>query len=214
MTTFEHHAAELRNTGAVVLPAYSVFSAEEIDRLDTLQSQLPEEKVTHGDAGDIHDVFCRRIQTDGPGEHPVKVNRPCSDEIMEILEDPRHRPKFDEVLGSTAPRYIRRCQVNRMIEGSFVGLHLDAAANPDYDFSVIVQFGRDFTGGHFVTHPEGEPSRVYEPPHGSVLITTCDVRHEVTTLTSNERCALVYFFSSNGGANRRCPSTLPSTHRA
>ena len=93
--------------------------------------------------------------------------------------------------------------MNRMTANSFIGVHLDAASNPDYDYSMIVQLGRAFEGGDFVVHDESGQQYAYRASYGSVLVTTCKYRHEVSKVTAGERNSLVYFYSRHAEANRR-----------
>ena len=200
---YGRYAAELKRCGSALVPPNVIFSAEEVQRIEDIQASIPEEKVSDGDAGDTHDIFVRRIVTDKAGELPTSVNRPFSDQILEILTDEKRRAIFAEIFGSTSDYFIRRCQMNRLIEGSFVGIHLDEASNPDYEFSAIVQLGRNFEGGEFVVYPDDGKQQVFVPGYGTVLITTCRYRHEVKKVLARERNALVYFYSKYAGVNRR-----------
>jgi hypothetical protein len=201
--TLREYAAQLNATGSVMLPAGLVFTDEEVQRIDALQMRLPEERVLKGDAGDRHDSYVRRILRDDPGQYPRRVNRPLSDDIMEILDDHKRNDIFSALFDWREEFIIRRCQTNRLVEGSFIGVHLDAAANPDFEFSVILQLGHDFKGGEFITYPANGDSQVFVPTHGTVLVTTCTSRHEVAKVTENERTALVYFYSRCREPNRR-----------
>ncbi|AVJ23472.1 MULTISPECIES: 2OG-Fe(II) oxygenase [Pseudomonas] len=200
---YSQYAEELQSTGSTLIPAGIVFSGEEITRLAGLQAQIPEETVTNGDAGDKHAIYVRRIMVDRAGELPSTVNRPFSDGIIDILSGGQRPECLAALFQSQDPFHIRRCQMNRMIAGSFVGVHLDAASNPDYDYSMIVQLGRNFEGGAFVVHTDNGQQRSYMASYGSVLVTTCKYRHEVSKVLSGERNSLVYFYSKHAGANRR-----------
>ncbi|MFG6964219.1 2OG-Fe(II) oxygenase [Burkholderia pseudomallei] len=197
------YAAQLREVGTVMLPAYVAFDAHELARIDALQARLPEEPVTAGDAGDTHDIYVRRIMVDRAGERPQLVNLPHSETILNLLGDARRTRFFGDMFGTRAEYFLRRCQINRMLKDSFIGMHLDAASNPDYEFSVVIQLGRAFDGGEFVVHPQGRPPNVFAPAYGTVIVTSCAHRHEVRTVRANERTSLVYFYSRHNGANRR-----------
>jgi len=194
-------ATELKIHGSILLPPNLVFSSEEIKYLDELQSFIPEETVSDGDSGDIHDIYVRRIMTDRPGELPTKVNQPFSGQIVEILEDEKRSSIFKQIFDSDPQYIIRRCQINRMVKGSFVGIHLDAESNMSYEYSVIIQLGQEFEGGEFVVYPEHREPQIYFPTYGTVVITTCKFRHEVRKVTANERKSLVYFYSGQTGIN-------------
>jgi len=195
------YSFELAARGTVVLPPGALFSPGEVVALERLQAQLPEEKVTAGDAGDTHDIFVRRIMVDRAGELPAIVNGPTAETIVSVLETAARKRVLTALFGEDL--VLRRCQINRMVAGSFIGLHLDAESNPDYEISVIVQLGRKFEGGAFVVHPPHGTEQVYTPTYGTVVITTCKYRHEVTRVLANERTSLVYFYARHAGKNRR-----------
>lgn len=202
-STLSRYTRELEMTGSTLIPMGVVFDARTLQELERLQSLLPEEAVTQGDAGDTHDIHVRRIMIDRQGEEPQVVNRPHAEEILDILTRPACRDAIAELFRSDDAFHIRRAQMNRMTAGSFIGLHLDAASNPDYDYSMIIQLGRDFGGGDFVVHDDQGQQHAYAATYGTVLLTTCKLRHEVARVTHGERNALVYFYSRHDGANRR-----------
>ena len=178
-----------------MIPPGVIFDDEELDTLNRLQERLPEELVTLGDAGEPNDLYVRRMMIDKPGKLPERVNQPISDEILNILSDEKRQAVFEQLLGKA--KFIRRCQINRMVRGSFIGLHLDKDSNPDYDVSVVIQLGRAFEGGEFVVYPEGRNENVFRPTYGTVIVSKCEHRHEVRKVTANERTSLVYFYSDN-----------------
>lgn len=203
MKVHSSYVTELRDTGTTSVPLGMVFSDNDLERIDAIQSLIPEENVSSGDSGDTHDLFVRRIMTDKADEFPTLVNRPFSDQIMEILTDEKRQSIFSKIFDSTSRYYIRRCQVNRMVKDSFIGLHLDAESNPDFEYSVIVQLSHAFEGGEFVVYPATGGEQVFIPRYGTVLITTCKFRHEVKKVLTPERRSLVYFYSTYSGPNRR-----------
>jgi len=201
--TLESYAQALRETGSVLIPSDIFFTASEVRQLEQLQAQLPEETVTDGDAGDQHSIYVRRILLDRAGEMPTVVNEPHSQQMLEILDAPVRQQALSFLFGSNERQYIRRCQMNRMTTGSFIGHHLDAASNPDYDYSLILQLGQHFEGGEFIVHGKEGERYAYQSSYGSVLITVCTLRHEVSEVTAGERNSLVYFYARNDGVNRR-----------
>jgi hypothetical protein len=205
------YSKRLLDTGTVEIPPNVLFNEVELEQLDLILTHIPEERVSNGDSDDEHDVYVRRIATDRAGEPPVLVNRPFSDHILEVLSARNRTAALTRLFespdagaqDSESPYCIRRCQMHRMVEGSFVGVHLDAESNPDNEFSVILQLGSNFKGGEFVVYPDGQSEEVFTPEHGTVLITTCRYRHEVKPVLANERRSLVYFYSTHDGENRR-----------
>ncbi|MGY3622215.1 2OG-Fe(II) oxygenase [Bradyrhizobium sp. USDA 10063] len=198
-----NYRAELRDKGTVLLPPETLFTLDELARIDELQSDIPEEEVREGDADDSHNVFVKRLRASRPGYHPSNVNGIASEQIIDLIERTERISKLSKIFGEAPEYVIRRCQMHRMVSGSFVGIHLDAESDPDFEYSVIVQLAKDFEGGEFVVYPNERENQVFRPMLGAVLITTCKFRHEVTPVRSGERRSLVYFCSRHRGANRR-----------
>lgn len=194
---------ELLVKGSVVIAPQMLFTQDDIARIDQLQAEIPEEEVREGDAGDLHSVFVQRVRVDPPGHAPSNVSGTASGQIMELLESRDRSFALRKIFGASADYVVRRSQMHRMPPGSFIGIHLDAASDPDFEYSVIVQLARDFDGGEFVVYPTGYEQHVFRPPFGAVLVTTCKVRHEVKPVSSGERRSLVYFCSKRSGVNRR-----------
>ncbi|WP_375790936.1 2OG-Fe(II) oxygenase [Bradyrhizobium sp. vgs-9] len=194
---------ELLVKGSVVIAPQMLFTQDDIARIDQLQAEIPEEEVREGDAGDLHSVFVQRVRVDPPGHAPSNVSGTASGQIMELLESRDRSFALRKIFGASADYVVRRCQMHRMPPGSFIGIHLDAASDPDFEYSVIVRLARDFDGGEFVVYPTGYEQHVFRPPFGAVLVTTCKVRHEVKPVSSGERRSLVYFCSKRSGVNRR-----------
>lgn len=197
------YAAELHDTGSTLIPNGVIFDQEEIELLESLQARMPEEVVTNGDAGDTHDIHVRRIMVDKAGQPPLMVNLPHSKSIVDILSSAKCEAVIASLFRSDEQFHIRRAQMNRMTKGSFIGIHLDAASNPDYDYSMIIQLGRSFSGGDFLVHAPDGQVHAYAARYGSVLVTTCKLRHEVGRVLDGERNSLVYFYARHSGVNRR-----------
>lgn len=195
------YRAELDNAGTVMVPAEVIFSADEIEQLDALQNLIPGELVTLGDAGEPNDLYVRRMMVDKPGQLPQVVNSPVSDQILAILGTPERHAFFAALLDRE--KYIRRCQVNRMVENSFIGLHLDVDSNPDYDVAIVIQLGRAFEGGEFAVYPREGTCNVFHPTFGTVTISRCELPHEVMKVTKGERTSMVFFLSDNRMENAR-----------
>jgi Rps23 Pro-64 3,4-dihydroxylase Tpa1-like proline 4-hydroxylase len=192
---------DLDANGCVMLPPESVFSAQQLVEMEELCRALPEEVITLGDAGEPNNLYVGRFMVDKPGELPRLVNHPHSDRLMEILGQDRLKTFFQSILGGE--RFLRRCQINRMVAGSFIGRHLDQDSNPDYEISVVVQLGRIFGGGEFVVYADNETVRSFKPTYGTTIIARCSKEHEVAKVTSDERYSLVYFYSPQQAENRR-----------
>jgi 2OG-Fe(II) oxygenase superfamily len=193
--------SEFHKTGTIMLPAGSLFTNIELDELQVACQQVPEETIVLGDAGEPNDLYVGRFMVDKPGELPTLVNRPVSDGVINLLGQPKRREFFKSLLGSD--QHIRRCQVNRMVRGSFIGRHLDTDSNPDYCVSIVIQLGQTFAGGEFVVYPEEAPTNSFEPTLGTVIVSDCRLPHEVRRVRGGERVSLVYFLSELRMENRR-----------
>ncbi|MGY3443348.1 2OG-Fe(II) oxygenase [Bradyrhizobium sp. USDA 4473] len=199
---------ELLVKGTVVIGPQTLFTQDDLARIDQLQTEIPEEEVREGDAGDSHNVFVKRVRVDPPGRPPSNADGAAPGQIVELLQRKDRSFALKKILGASSDYVIRRCQMHRMPPGSFVGIHLDAASDPDFEYAVIVQLAKNFKGGEFVVYPSAYEQQVFRPPFGAVLITTCKLRHEVKPVHTGERRSLVYFCSKRDGVNRR---TIEST---
>ncbi|MFB9263075.1 2OG-Fe(II) oxygenase [Bradyrhizobium erythrophlei] len=204
------YRAELRDKGTVLVAPGALFTQNDLARIDQLQSDIPEEEVRRGDADDSHNVFVKRLRVDPPGGRPSNVNGPASAQIIELLERKDRSFALQKIFGASSEYVIRRCQMHRMPPGSFVGIHLDAESDPDFEYSVIVQLARGFEGGEFVVYPTTREPEVFRPQLGTVVITKCSLRHEVKPVHAGERRSLVYFCSKRDGANRRVIEKPPA----
>jgi hypothetical protein len=199
----------MRREGTVVLDfGENPLDENEWRRLDQLTSRnaIPYERVTLGDADEPNFVEVGRFMTDV--EAPALVNRPVSDELMSIIGSPKMMKLYSQALG-VDDLYIRRCQVNFYNQGSFVGLHLDTDSNPDYLSPVVLQFSGDYEGGDYVVHLEKLGPQRYRTGRYSLLISRCDLPHEVTQVTRGTRKSLVFFLSRHMGKNRRWEQATP-----
>lgn len=86
---------------------------------------------------------------------------------------------------------------------SFIGVHRDVDTNPDYGVAVAVQLGEKFDGGEFVVYKDGEEPNVVKRTYGTVIVSKCEVPHEVRKVTVGERLSPLYFYSGNDSVNRR-----------
>ncbi|QJE03672.1 2OG-Fe(II) oxygenase (plasmid) [Massilia forsythiae] len=199
----EQFVQELCQNGAVVLDDRSgFFSDEEWAALETfgLLSGLPYETVDVGDAGEPNKVEVGRLMTDV--EQPLVVNESISKKMLKIICAPS-RLKFMENLLGISPLSVRRAQINKMHAGSFIGRHVDQDSNPDYEVSIVLQFGRAFDGGEFIIQLPDGSQNVIVPTFRSITITRCDFAHEVRPVLAGTRTSLVYFVSRHAGLNRR-----------
>ena len=178
------------------------LDAAEWELLDELTSppNVPYEHVLIGDAGEQNYVDVARFMTDV--ERPEYVNPEVSHRVIDILSQPKMAEFFRQVVGYDN-LVIRRCQVNQMSEGGFVGLHLDTDSNPDYISPVVLQFSSDYEGGDYVVHHHTLGRQAFSSRCYSMIISRCNLPHEVTKVTKGRRKSLVFFMSQHAGDNRR-----------
>ena len=207
----------LSTDGVIAIPrSYGLFSDAEWDEIESLivHEDMPYETVLIGDAGEPNQVDVGRIMTDV--DRPRVVNESVSNRILEILGAPNRMAFFHEVLDEPV-LHLRRAQVNRMHENSFIGPHIDRDSNPDYMVAVVLQLGQSFEGGDFIVHlPEGR-RHVIKPDFRSTSITRCELLHEVATVEAGQRVSLVFFLSRHAEANRRYlagGNTMPAANDA
>jgi len=174
---------------------------EEFDRLDQLSdiSRVPYEHVLIGDAGEQNFVDVARFMTDV--EAPLRVNGDSSDHVLAILGSLKMTNFYNHTIGTNL--VIRRCQVNALQKGGFVGFHLDTDSNPDYVSPIVLQFSSDYEGGSYVVHHPVHSAQEFWMPRYSMIVSSCNLPHEVTEVTSGRRKSLVYFLSHHAGKNRR-----------
>ncbi len=195
---------EFEKTGTILVDDGSeLISAEKLSKLEDLASSLPLEHVEIGDANEPNYLDVGRFITDV--DRPTLVNRPSSDEALDIIKDADFQKFFSYLLG-TGTLHVRRMQYNILGEGCFVGIHLDTDSNPDYLVAVVIQFGDQFSGGEYVVYGGEQPPRRYSPGKNSIIVSNCDFEHEVTKVTSGKRKSLVFFLSESDGENTRLAS--------
>jgi hypothetical protein len=197
------HQETLRQEGSVQLDlGANPFDEETWREIDALTSpeRVPYERIAIGDAGEENFTDVARFMVDM--NEPTHVPSASNVRLMELLGSPRMMGIYQELTGLDG-LCIRRCQVNVLHDGGFVGLHLDTDSNPDYQHPVILQMGSQYSGGDYVVHPPNSEPKVYRLPRYSMLISSCWLPHEVTKVTSGERKSLVFFLSQYAGPNRR-----------
>ncbi|MGA1100832.1 2OG-Fe(II) oxygenase [Alphaproteobacteria bacterium LSUCC0684] len=191
---------DYKKTGIAIFKAGEIFTKDEVDMLSVHASTLPEEHVIVGDAGEPNDVYVGRVKIDRAGEWSRIVPGAAPMAIIEILLTKHHI--FTDLFGYDM--HLRRCQVNRLGEGAFIGRHLDAVSNPTYHAAVVIQLSKDYDGGEFAIYPEGAKKPIVKKTgYGDVVVTRCDVEHEVFRVKGGQRISLVYFYSEFGGVNPR-----------
>lgn len=202
--THKNIAHALKKNGvAYIEPGNQFYTDEDWRQINAIinHPDLPWEKILIGDADERNDLLVGRFMTDI--DIPRYVNTPLSSRLEDIVCNDALWSFFSELFEGEA-FYLRRMQVNKMREDSFIGLHLDIDSNPDYLYSIVLQLGQNFSGGEFtVYNSDGIVSDKIQPALGSVIISDCTFAHEVNTVLKGDRISLVFFVSKHADKNRR-----------
>ena len=181
------------------------ISEESLTSIESHLQRLPLESITVGDAGEINNCQVGRLVEDIPGKLPTILNSPFSDSVLSNFTCNKAVEFFEQFVLSS-DQIVRRCQVNLLGEGSFVGRHLDVDSNPDYDIAAVLQLGSSFEGGDFVVYKDKSltsDTQIISPQYGSLTVSFCNYEHEVKEVTKGLRSSLVAFISAYKGINRR-----------
>ncbi|MCU1751842.1 2OG-Fe(II) oxygenase [Pseudomonas sp. 6D_7.1_Bac1] len=203
-STNKNIAHDLKKNGvAYIQPGNLFYTDEDWQQINAIinHQDLPWEKILIGDADERNDLLVARFMTDI--DIPRYVNTPLSTQLKGVVCNEAIWNFFSELLDGE-DFYLRRMQVNKMREDSFIGRHLDIDSNPDYLYSVVLQLGQNFSGGEFtVYNSSGVVSDKIQPALGSVIISDCTFAHEVNTVLQGDRISLVFFVSKHADKNRR-----------
>lgn len=203
-------ANELQERGAVEISAAQLpMPWPAWKRLEELSDALPYEEIIEGDAGDKHTLWVGRFMNDV--ERPTHLHH-SSPEVVELLTSPELIALFKQISGEEQ-LCIRRCQINLLREGGFVGRHVDQDANPDYLLAVILHFSDKYEGGEYVVHSSTCGIQQFKPQAPSILIGRGDVPHEVAKVISGERKTLVFFLSTNFDETKQSRAAVTVTER-
>lgn len=204
MSIFEHKASDYLACGIATFAEEDGFlCATQWDLLERTIASMTYSPVVLGDAGEINHLDVARFLTD---VQDVKVADEPATEVLKGVIGAGSLEAFHRRITGFERVVIRRAQVNRMKAGSFIGEHVDRESNPAYAAAVVLQFGRDFSGGGFVVRDGDGVEREIMPTYRSVVVTRCDLPHRVERVTAGERTSLVYFLADHDGPNARYSS--------
>jgi len=165
--------------------------------------KVEKEFVKIGDAGEENHLLVGRFMTDVKG--PKVVKNLFSKKVISILSQKKNMDFYKKILKINQKQkiYLRRVQINEISKGCFVGYHLDTDSNPDYLAAIVIQIGKNFSGGKYRVYQSKNKYIDYIPNLKSMIISNCNYPHEVTKVTSGKRKSLVYFISTHNKKNRR-----------
>ncbi|GAA5445269.1 hypothetical protein Misp06_03468 [Microbulbifer sp. NBRC 101763] len=178
------------------------LTQDKLKEIDSIASNLDYEEVLDGDAGDKHNLLVGRLRND------IDLPEDCSNYMQQVdlIINNEQMQQFYKGITGFGNVCIRRCQVNRLKVGNFVGLHSDMQGDPDkpdshldYQFAIVVHIDSyQQQGGETILHFADEVKRINIEP-GAMLITDGNLLHEVTRISKGYRETLVYFLSDNFG---------------
>jgi len=193
-------ALEFHQKGALLISSDELpMTASDWRQLESILDSMNYEKVVGGDTGDAHSVWVGRFVNDV--YEPVHLH-PLTTQVLNILMNPTMEAFFATITGE-APLCVRRCQANRLMEGDFIGYHIDQDTTPDYKATAIFQLSGDYQGGEFIVHHPQDGDTAVNFPRYSVLMNRGDIPHQVKPVQKGVRSTLACFFSTNFGPTQK-----------
>ena len=184
------------------LSASNFFSKKELLFLANACKKVPKNLIGIGDVGEVNNLDVGRFMEDKKGELPIYRNDPVGRQVVEILNNSSCREFLTTLMGGKY--YIRRCQVNVLRDGNFIGKHIDTHSNLDYRYSIVIQFGEHYEGGEFFIEAAGVEQEV-KTNYADLLVNRCEIPHGVRRVTGGNRTSLVFFLSEQ-------PLSVPNTN--
>lgn len=172
-----------------------LFDEGQLQVIDRCAQEVPKETVRIGDVGEQNSLFVGRFMNDKKGACPTVLNEEYANELLSVLSSSKAERLFRNLVGGDF--HIRRCQVNVMSGGSFIGRHTDTDSNHDYMYSVVLQLSDNYEGGAFFVDFSGKRENISTRRH-ELLINKCEVPHGVDRITRGDRATLVFFLSRKG----------------
>lgn len=193
---------DLESVAYARLGAGNFFSEEELAFMAKACTEVPKKLIGIGDVGEENNLDVGRFMEDKKEELPVYRNEPVGRQVVDILNNDRCRAFLTALMGGTY--YIRRCQVNVLRDGNFIGKHIDTYSNLDYRYSCVIQFGESYDGGEFFIEVDGV-DREIKTGYADFLVNRCEIPHGVRKVTGGNRTSLVFFLSEQ-------PLAVPNTN--
>ncbi|KQP20515.1 2OG-Fe(II) oxygenase [Pseudorhodoferax sp. Leaf267] len=185
---------DIENKAFALVDGRQLFSSEDLQFLHRACEKVPKELIRVGDVGEQNNLDVGRFMEDKKEQTPVYRNAPLGKDVVDRLNSGRCRALLSAMMGGDF--YIRRCQVNVLRNGSFIGKHIDTYSNLDYRYSCVLQFGEDFEGGEFFVEFNGKEEEV-RTGYADFLVNRCEIPHGVRTVRGGNRTSLVFFLSKS-----------------
>jgi len=198
-------ADHFQQYGAIVVSREEIpLLPEQWRTLEMLLKRMDYAKVIGGDTGDDHSVWVGRFVNDV--DRPQSLHS-LSNQVLQIVMNGRMHRFFSEIMGAY-PLCVRRCQANRLLNGDFIGYHIDQDTTPDYRATAVIQFSESYEGGEFILHHPEQGDQVIDFPKFSMIINRGEIPHQVKPVQEGERLTLACFFSTNFGPTQKPRSEI------
>ena len=201
MKTLIQKKDEFIDVGATTINKVdSIYKNEELNKIKELvfHPEMPIETIQIGDVGEPNRVDVSRFVVDR--SMPQLVNIKYAKPLIDILFSEKSQNFFKSFFDKEN-LYLRRCQLNTIGEGGFIGKHLDCDSNPDYLAAIIIHFDENFKGGDFIYYPNDIPHKIHASKD-CLIISSCSIEHEVKKVTHGKRSTLVFFLSEEKSINK------------
>lgn len=187
----------LRVYTAEVLAAAGVCDGDDWRRLERLLGALPCAHQARGDIADHHLEVGLIVRSDPRPRLMGEAARGVSDWLCA----PGRLALFAELVGSRP--WLRRAQLNRMVEGDYNARHRDTDDDPAYRVAGVfcLTDPADYAGGALCL----DGAAPLRAPARSLVVFAADVPHALTPVGAGRRSrdTLVTLWGAHGGPNRR-----------
>ncbi|MBX9804206.1 MAG: 2OG-Fe(II) oxygenase [Alphaproteobacteria bacterium] len=187
LASYQDLNSQLMTEGTVVVSQEDLpISSGDWETLSSLLDNQTYERVVQGDTDERTSVSVYRIKK--AGDSHIR-----NQQIVDIINTPKIKSKLAGIMGVEDYK-IDRCQCNLYYEGDFVGKHVDKESCSNHTYAFMVFPCDEFEGGEFcVYNPENSQPYVYKPEPQTLILTRCDLLHEVREITKGKRRAIVSF---------------------
>lgn len=193
------YISDYQEKGIVLIPfGIHPFTTNDFNYLASYPKVDTEyELVKQGDSGDEHDLRVLRIIKDLKS---IEYCKPYSKSVANLISNSHTQDFFQSF--DDKMKTIRRCQINYIPEGGFIGPHIDNHSNPNWTNVIVFHLQDQYFGGNYVVHNKGKTISI-KPTKGSIIISRCDILHEVQKVERGSRKTLACFFSTDNSPNPR-----------
>lgn len=186
--------------GSLIAESDVPLNSQQWDEIEAICHRVDYEKVIGGDTGDAHSVWVGRFVNDVQLPKAYSEHTP---DLMRIIMSPAMQQWYSDCTGLKQPLCMRRCQVNKMQAGDFIGYHVDRDTTPDYDATFIFHLSQGYQGGEFVVHHPQLGQLRYVTRSRQVMLNSGDIGHEVLPVQTGTRITLACFLSTHFGPSQK-----------